>query len=67
MLLLAREDDAVVLCLEPLLGVGLGQPVGEADVASLLPPEIHEKKYYVNSRNTNLGGGPKSINPGMAK
>merc|ERR1719290_7389 len=37
-LLLAGEDDAVVLLLEPLLGVGLGQPVGEANVASLLPP-----------------------------
>ena len=38
LLLLVGENDTVVLCLEPLLGVGLGQLVLDADLAGLTPP-----------------------------
>merc|ERR1719340_28734 len=43
LLLLAVQNDAVVLGLEPLHGVLLGQPVGEADPPSLAAPvtDVH--------------------------
>ena len=41
LLRLAGEDDTVVLGLEPLHGVLLGEAVGETDVSGLAPPVPH--------------------------
>merc|ERR1712240_809278 len=58
---LAGQDDSIVLSLEPLHGVLLGQTVGESNLADLLPPvsdvaagssEDHEE---VHSIDTNAG------------
>ena len=42
-LLLSAEDDTVVLGLEPLHGILLGQLVGVANLVNLLTPAI----YYI--------------------
>ena len=39
-LLLAGKDDTVVLGLEPLLGVGLGQLVLGSELTDLAPPRL---------------------------
>ena len=64
LLLLAVQDDAVVLGLEPLHGVLLGQPVGEADPPSLAAPvtDVHARPSHhhveVHAVDTNAGVVP---------
>merc|ERR1719384_1665007 len=61
LLLLAVQDDAVILGLEPLHGVLLGQPVGEADPPSLAAPvtDVHAGPSHhhveVHAVDTNAG------------
>ena len=73
LLLLAVQDDAVVLGLEPLHGVLLGQPVGEADPPSLAAPvtDVHAGPSHhhveVHAVDTNAGvipGRGKAITKG---
>ena len=64
LLLLAIQDDAVILGLEPLHGVLLGQPVGEADPPSLAAPvtDVHAGPSHhhveVHAVDTNAGVVP---------
>ena len=63
-LLLAVEDDAVKLGLEPLHGVLLGQPVGEPNTTSLAAPvsDVHarptEDNVEVHPIDANAGVVP---------
>ena len=64
-MLLAVQDDSVVLGLEPLHGVLLGQPVLEAHVASLAAPvaDIHAGSAHhhveVHAIDTDAGVVPE--------